>query len=182
MKLHTIQSEIKAPKGQFNQFGKYKYRSCEDILEAAKPVLLKHGFSITLTDDIVEIGGRIYVKSTATITDGKETYSAIAFAREEESKKGMDAAQITGACGSYSRKYALNGLLALDDTKDADAINQHDEVKETAKPATKPLITDKQFSKLISRIQAGEKEAGELAKKAFTFDSEQWVILNENLK
>lgn len=125
--LPQIQNEIKAPKGQLNKFGNYRYRSCEDIVEAAKPVLLKHGYALTLTDEIVNIGGRFYVKATATILNNVEglAYSATAFAREEETKKGMDAAQITGSASSYARKYALNGLFAIDDTKDADATNTH---------------------------------------------------------
>jgi len=127
MKLSIIQSEIKTPKGQFNKFGNYKYRSCEDIIEAAKPVLQKHGFHLTLSDEIVNIGNRFYIKASAIICDGIETYETVAYAREEETKKGMDGAQITGAASSYARKYALNGLFAIDDTKDADATNKHDD-------------------------------------------------------
>lgn len=119
-KLSVIQSEVKAPKGQFNSFGKYRYRSCEDIVEAVKPILNKHGFSLILTDEVVSVGDRIYVKATATISSGEQDFSATAFAREEETKKGMDASQITGTASSYARKYALNGLFAIDDTKDAD--------------------------------------------------------------
>ena len=125
MTLSIIQSEIKAPKGQFNKFGNYKYRSCEDIVEAAKAVLHKHKFALTICDEIVNIGNRFYIKATATIFSETETYSSTAFAREEETKKGMDGAQITGAASSYARKYALNGLFAIDDTKDADATNNH---------------------------------------------------------
>jgi hypothetical protein len=121
--LAKIQSLIKAPKGQFNNFGKYKYRSCEDIVEAVKPVINQLGFYLTLSDEIVEIGGRFYVKATATISNGTESYSSVAYAREEESKKGMDGSQVTGASSSYARKYALNGLFAIDDTKDSDATN-----------------------------------------------------------
>ena len=121
--LAKIQSLIKAPKGQFNSFGKYKYRSCEDIVEAVKPVINQLGFYLTLSDEIVEIGGRFYVKATATISNGTESFSVSAFAREEESKKGMDGSQVTGASSSYARKYALNGLFAIDDTKDSDATN-----------------------------------------------------------
>lgn len=129
MTLAIIQSEIKAPKGQFNKFGNYKYRSCEDIVEAAKPILHKYGFALSISDEIVNIGNRFYIKATASVSNGKETYSTTAFAREEETKKGMDGAQITGAASSYARKYALNGLFAIDDTKDADATNNHEEVK-----------------------------------------------------
>lgn len=121
--LAKIQSLIKAPKGQFNSFGKYKYRSCEDIVEAIKPVINPLGFYLTLSDNIVEIGGRFYVKATATLSNGTETYTCSAFAREEEVKKGMDGSQITGSSSSYARKYALNGLFAIDDTKDSDSTN-----------------------------------------------------------
>lgn len=139
--LAQIQSEVKAPKGQFNSFGKYKYRSAEDILEAVKPIVNSRGFSITLSDEIIAMDGRFYIKATATLTNGKETYSATGFAREEESKKGMDGSQVTGASSSYARKYALNGLFALDDTKDSDATNTHgQESKPTPKPV-QPQVT-----------------------------------------
>lgn len=118
--LKNIQQELKAPKGQYNNFGKYKYRSAEDILEAVKPLLGKYGAQLTLTDDIIEVGGRIYVKATAKLTDGKEEAVTTAFAREPAEKKGMDESQITGTASSYARKYALNGLFLIDDTKDAD--------------------------------------------------------------
>lgn len=121
--LAKIQAEVRAPKGQFNNFGKYKYRSCEDIVEAVKPVINPLGFSLTLSDQVVFIGNRFYVEATATISNGQESFSVKAFAREEEVKKGMDSAQITGAASSYARKYALNGLFAIDDTKDADFTN-----------------------------------------------------------
>jgi hypothetical protein len=125
MKLNLIQSELKAPKNQYNSFGNYKYRSAEDILEAVKPLLKKHDCSMTISDTIVEVGGRVYVKATATFLDGDNTTEVCAFAREEETKKGMDAAQITGSASSYARKYALNGLFLIDDTKDPDATNDH---------------------------------------------------------
>ena len=121
-KIVAIQSELKAPKGQYNSFGKYNYRSCEDILEGVKPLLAKHGLVLTIQDSIDLIGDRFYVKATATITDGKEQLSTSAYARESLDKKGMDASQVTGATSSYARKYALNGLLAIDDTKDADTM------------------------------------------------------------
>lgn len=124
--LAKIQSLVKAPKGQFNKFGNYKYRSCEDIVEAVKLVINPLGFYLTLMDEIVLIGNRVYVKATATLSNGEQTYTATAYAREEETKKGMDGAQVTGAASSYARKYALNGLFAIDDTKDADATNTHD--------------------------------------------------------
>lgn len=121
--LFSIQKTLKAPKGQRNSFGNYNYRSCEDILEAVKPLLAKVNAVLTLSDEMVDVGGRVYVKATATISDGKETVSTTAFAREEETKKGMDSSQITGAASSYARKYALNGLFCIDDTKDSDATN-----------------------------------------------------------
>ena len=119
-KLINIQKDLKAPKGNYNSFGKYKYRSCEDILEAVKPSLAKEGCTLKLSDEIVLIGDRYYIKATATISDGNETETVTALAREDENKKGMDGAQITGSASSYARKYALNGLFLIDDTKDAD--------------------------------------------------------------
>ena len=119
--LKKIQAELKAPKGQFNSFGKYNYRSAEDILEAVKPLLSKHDALLILSDEVVEIGGRVYVKATAKITDNSDkTIEISAFAREAEKKSGMDDSQITGTASSYARKYALNGLFLIDDTKDAD--------------------------------------------------------------
>lgn len=129
--LVNIQSELKAPKSQLNSFGKYKYRSCEDVLEALKPLLKENKCFLNMSDEIVLIGDRYYIKATATITNESGTsLSVSAFAREEESKKGMDASQLTGATSSYARKYALNGLFAIDDNKDADATNKGDEKKE----------------------------------------------------
>lgn len=119
-KLLAIQSELKAPKGQFNSFGKYNYRSCEDILEALKPLLVKYEATLTITDDIVEVGGRVYVKATATLRCEENCYTNTAFAREAETKTGMDVSQITGTASSYARKYCLNGLFLIDDNKDAD--------------------------------------------------------------
>ena len=135
--LAIIQAKVKAPKGQFNSFGKYHYRSAEDILEAVKQVIYPMGFSIILTDDLIFAEGRWYIKAEAKLTNGVETYVSIGLAREEETKKGMDTSQITGAASSYARKYALNGLFALDDTKDSDATNTHD--KEPSKAESKPF-------------------------------------------
>ena len=121
-KLIALQTELKAPKGQYNSFGKYYYRSCEDILEAVKPLLNKQGCALIIADTLEYIGDRYYIKATVTIYD-KETGENVcnsAYAREEESKKGMDGSQITGTASSYARKYALNGLFLIDDTKDAD--------------------------------------------------------------
>lgn len=131
--LIAIQSELKAPKSQFNKFGGYKYRKAEDILEAVKPLLNKQKCTLTITDDIVMVGNRIYVKATATIKNEKgECETTTGWAREEESKKGMDGSQITGASSSYARKYALNGLFAIDDNADSDIANdgQHQEAQQ----------------------------------------------------
>lgn len=125
-KLAEIQSKVKANKSQYNSFGKYHYRSAEDIIEATKKVINPMGFHLIIEDSIIQLGDRYYVEATATISNGIETYSSKALAREEETKKGMDSSQITGSTSSYARKYALNGLLALDDTKDSDATNTHD--------------------------------------------------------
>lgn len=121
-KLVEIQSKLKAPKSQYNSFGKYNYRSCEDILEGVKPLLVLTLCTLTLADDVVMMGNRIYIRATATLTDSEsgETISSTALAREAETKKGMDESQITGTASSYARKYALNGLFCIDDTKDAD--------------------------------------------------------------
>lgn len=123
-KLAEIQQNLNAPKGQHNSFGGYKYRSCEDILGAVKPLL--SGLVITVSDDVVLIGTRTYIKATARITDGKESIETTSYAREAESKKGMDDSQVTGSASSYARKYALNGLLLIDDVKDADTMDNSD--------------------------------------------------------
>lgn len=126
--LRKIQHELKAPKGQYNSFGKYKYRSCEDILEAVKPLLDKYDAALTLNDEVVEVGGRIYIKATANFTSNTNAIVCVsAYAREPESKKGMDESQITGTASSYARKYALNGLFLIDDTKDADTDAYHEQ-------------------------------------------------------
>jgi hypothetical protein len=141
MKLNDIQKLVKVPKSQTNDFGKYKYRSCEDIVEAVKPIINNEGFWLTMTDEVVLIGTRFYIKATATITNGTDSYSAIGYAREEETKKGMDGSQITGAASSYARKYALNGLFAIDDAKDSDATNKGEEKPTVPQPKPKPEFT-----------------------------------------
>jgi len=121
--LSDIQSKLKAPKNQYNNFGKYKYRNCEDILEAVKPLLKEYNISLIITDEILFVGGRYYIKATAKLHKDEEmtTIEVSAIAREPENKKGMDESQITGAASSYARKYALNGLFCIDDTKDPDS-------------------------------------------------------------
>ena len=156
--LAEIQAKLKAPKGQYNSFGKYHYRSAEDILEAVKKVVNPMGFSVTLTDQVKEIGGRIYVEALASLFNGELEYTATGIAREEETKKGMDGAQVTGAASSYASKYALNGLFAIDDTKDSDATNNHGKSQESAlqakaKTGMPPLSDfDIQFQGLIETV------------------------------
>lgn len=133
--LMCIQYGLKAPKNQRNNFGGYNYRSCEDIMEAVKPLLREFNVVLTVSDEMVLVGDRIYVKATATLSDGEDSISNSAFAREAESKKGMDESQITGAASSYARKYALNGLFCIDDTKDADATNTHEDKTPAQKAA-----------------------------------------------
>ena len=152
IKLMNIQQELKAPKGQYNSFGKYAYRSCEDILEAVKPLLRKEKVVLTISDELQYIGNRYYIKATATLidTESEATISNSAYAREEETKKGMDGSQITGASSSYARKYALNGLFGIDDNKDSDTTNiQSKEEKEDKKASPKQI-------ELIQKYYQGE--------------------------
>ena len=158
-----VQTELKAPKGQFNKFGGYAYRSCEDILEAAKPLLAKYNLILFIGDEIVEIGGRIYVKATATIMDSTgNKIMSYAYAREEETKKGMDGSQITGASSSYARKYALNGLFLIDDTKDSDVTNTHGKDDKEQKKADEIPVkkaTEKQLELLKKYVPTEEGQA-----------------------
>lgn len=169
-KLSAIQQELKAPKNQRNTFGNYNYRSCEDILEAAKPLCAKYKTALVLVDDIKEIGGRFYVVAQAQLHDceSEAAVAASAFAREPESKKGSDGSQITGAASSYARKYALNGLFCIDDTKDADA--DESKQQEQKPKGTKPVCKD--CGKSIYPMQHGGKmysiaEIAENAKKTY---------------
>lgn len=147
-KLAKVQSELKAPKDKVNKFGGYKYRSCEGILEAVKPLLKKNGLAMMISDEITEIGGRIYVKATAKIWDAEDAenighfLTTTAYAREEEERKGMTADQLTGACSSYARKYCLNGLFLIDDTKDADATNEAQEKASQKDTEASVMCTD----------------------------------------
>ena len=132
--LISIQAELKAPKNQFNAFGKYKYRSCEDILEAVKPLLLKYGCTLTIHDEVKEVGGIVFIESTASIQKDLEGRSVTAQAGIDPTRKGMDIAQSFGSSSSYSRKYALSGLLLIDDTRDPDSTNDHGGKKEELNP------------------------------------------------
>lgn len=154
-KLIKIQSELKAPKSQYNSFSKFYYRSAEDILEAVKPLNAEHRLLLTLSDEPIQIGDWHYIKATATLTDGKETQEITAYARESENKKGMDHSQITGTASSYARKYALNGLYLIDDTKDADT----DEYRnQSARNDDFKPITQKQ----VGEIKVNVKKLAEL--------------------
>ena len=154
MKLNKIQVELKAPKGQFNKFGNYKYRSCEDILEALKPLLEKYKAAINITDEIAVVGDRYYIRAIATLYDieSGESIEAMAFAREDESKQGQDLSQLTGSTSTYARKYALNGLLAIDDTKDSDTTNKHgkEENKVDNKTENNKFISQAQQKRLFA--------------------------------
>ncbi len=159
-KLLNIQSELKAPKGQYNSFGKYKYRSCENILESLKPLLKKHNMTLTLMDEIQQIGERYYIKATAVLIDlekTSDTVTVMAYAREEETKKGMDGSQITGASSSYARKYALNGLFLIDDNADSDITNKVGDITEEEILKLFELATEAGYSKATIFKQIEEK-------------------------
>lgn len=186
-KLMNIQQELKAPKGQYNSFGKYHYRSCEDILEAVKPLLLKYKMILTLNDELVNIGERYYIKAIAKVTDAEvpqiidddgcsyyNCISNIGYAREEEEKKGMDGSQITGASSSYARKYALNGLFLIDDVKDSDTTNKGELASEKQIETIEKLVEDKKamleyygISKVeeLTKAQASEIISAKMASK-----------------
>ena len=184
-KILNIQNELKAPKSQWNSFGKYNYRNAEDILEAAKPLLKKEGVILTLTDEIVLIGNRYYVKSTATVKYADESIVVSAYAREEENKKGMDGSQVTGASSSYARKYALNGLFLIDDTKDSDFTNDN-QVKNNTIQLNK--LSEEQIKRLYTN-KAGydSKKMDELVKKKYRKDTksltkEEYKYICESLE
>lgn len=195
-KLVEIQSRLHAPKDQFNEFGRYKYRNAESILEAAKPLLKEQGCTLTITDDIVPVADRIYVKAVVTVSDGTESVSVQAFAREEETKKGMDGSQVTGASSSYARKYALNGLFAIDDTKDADALNTTPEYTERqAKVASYTPVDINLYWKLVEAYSKGQPtksgmnakdwwikktHAGEAEQVKFDEDVQDYVLASES--
>ena len=182
-RLAKMQQQLKAPKGQFNSFGKYKYRSCEDILEAVKPLL--KDCTLTVSDNVVMLGDRFYINATAMLSLGDRNVSVDGWARESENKKGMDSAQVTGAASSYARKYALNGLFCIDDTKDSDFTNKGDTnktKKETSKFKPKEKITKEQIDKIT--ILATEKDISvedfkDRLKKKFKVDKIEQLYLDE---
>ena len=168
-KLLAVQTELKAPKNQHNKFGGFNYRSCEDILEAVKPHLKANNATLTVNDEIVQIGERYYVKATAVFSDidGVEKIENTAYAREEEVKKGMDSSQVTGATSSYARKYALNGLFLIDDTKDADTDYHAEQRKKADNEAKNKAMTDEINKKMIDDAKV-EAIRSRLEKKALT--------------
>ena len=161
-RLIAVQSELKAPKDKFNSFGNYSYRSAEGIMEALKPLLKEHELCLTVNDDIILVGDRFYIKATATVSYGKETITNSAFAREEATKKGMDGSQITGTASSYARKYALNGLFLIDDTKDADT----DEYQKTTAEKPNKATTNAKPNRdaLVSYCKENGLDMGKIAK------------------
>lgn len=168
--LVAVQSKLHAPKNQRNKFGNYNYRSAEDILEAVKPILKEHNLALVIEDEIVEVGGRVYVKATASVTNpSAQVAKATAYAREPEDKKGMDHAQITGATSSYARKYALNGLFAIDDTKDADSQDNTQEGQQPKsypkRPATAPQ--KKMIFDLLLKLEVPMSEQKEFLHREF---------------
>lgn len=152
--LIRIQNELKAPKGQYNSFGKYSYRSCEDILEAVKPLLSSYDCILTLSDEITLVGERYYVKATAVLMNGAgERAEVSAYAREEADKKGMDGSQITGAASSYARKYALNGLFCIDDNKDSDTTNTEAKSKKSAQAKSEATHTNADLELAVQEMK-----------------------------
>lgn len=175
-KLLAIQTELKAPKAQFNNFGKYKYRNCEDILESLKPILAKNRATITISDDVVSVGNRIYIRATAKIVDTEtgESVETTAYAREEESKKGMDGSQLTGSSSSYARKYALNGLFAIDDTKDSDYCSP--ELNRPLKQKTK-----NELNQLIAEYaEKTDRAVGEIVNEVKNVAKKELSLVSEN--
>ena len=154
LKLVEVQNKLKAPKNQFNKFGNYAYRNCEDILEALKPILLEVKAVVNISDEVVLVGERYYIKATVKFIDAEtgEVVEASAMAREEENKKGMDSSQLTGSTSSYARKYALNGLFAIDDTKDSDTTNTHGKEDSKSNVIT---LTDKQLNRMYAIAKVG---------------------------
>ena len=165
--LTEIQNELKVPKNQRNNFGNYNYRSCEDILESVKPIVKKHEATLILSDEIVEVGSRVYVKAKAIIFYKSENILCFGYAREEETKKGMDGSQITGSASSYARKYALNGLFLIDDTKDSDHTNEHG--KQAPTPKAKESLTPDRFDTAIKLVEDGKLSKEDLVKKLDEF-------------
>ena len=178
-KLITVQKNLVAPKSNYNNFGKYKYRSAEDILEAVKPLNAENGLLLTITDEPVYIGERHYIKATATITDGTDTMAVTAYARESANRKGQDESQITGTASSYARKYALNGLYLIDDTKDADTDEYRNQGNKA--PASKPA-TQAEIGNLKKEIIAFSKLMTDQGKNVKQEQVEQTLNITDYTK
>ncbi|AUR95823.1 ERF superfamily protein [Vibrio phage 1.213.O._10N.222.54.F10] len=174
--LIKVQATLNAPKGQFNSFGKYNYRSCEDIMGAVKPLLAEHGLVQFVSDEIVLIGDRYYVKATVTVTNGTDSHSVSALARESLTKKGMDDAQVTGSTSSYARKYALNGMYNIDDSKDADTNEFRQQATNNAQNHVKTVAID--FDKILSEFTNRASSANEQSLKAAFGDA--WKKLSQS--
>lgn len=175
--LSHIQVELKAPKNLYNSFGRYKYRNAESILEAAKPLCAKHGCTLTVSDEVILIGSRYYIKATATVQDKDgNAASATALAREDETKKGMDGAQITGTASSYARKYALNGLFCIDDTKDPDTNEYHNQTTEDHQEVTAaPEVTAQVVKDMATTALAGYAQRTGKDKKTVQIESKAFI-------
>jgi len=183
--LIKVQSELKAPKGQYNSFGKYSYRSAEDILEAVKPLLAKNGLSMRVTDEVMEVGGAVFINATVVVTDGADSVYASAQAGIDPNRKGMDIAQSYGSSSSYARKYALNGMFLIDDTKDADATNTHGKgASSQSTPTASP--TSDAFQKSIDYLKSAKDKAQAYAqiesKYGDTFSEKQLGALKKFVK
>ena len=188
-RLIEIQNKLKVPKNQKNSFGNYKFRNCEDILEAVKPLLKEQNLAIVINDDILSLDGRFYVKATASLQDdtGKEIAKTTALARETEQRTKFDESQLTGAASSYARKYALNGLFAIDDTKDADTLNNGDDKAKPVEGKEKPNEPASAVDVVAMAVEMSEiKDVLELkrykSKNKSIWDSELEVLYNERLK
>lgn len=175
--LSNIQVELKAPKNLYNSFGRYKYRNAESILEAAKPLCAKHGCTLTVSDEVILIGSRYYIKATATVQDKDgNAASTTALAREDETKKGMDGAQITGTASSYARKYALNGLFCIDDTKDPDSNEYHNQTTEDPQEVTaSPEVTTQVVKDMATTALAGYAQRTGKDKKTVQIESKAFI-------
>ena len=176
--LVKVQNELKAPKSQYNSFGKYSYRNAEDIFEAAKPLAFQHGLFLSISDEVIEVGGSLFVESTATITDGEKSFNVKAQAGLDLNRKGMDKAQASGASSSYARKYALGGLFLLDDTKDADATNTHG--KAPAKAVAKPnlAMTSESYLKALQAVKDGKVTLAQIEAKYTLSDKVKESLIN----
>ena len=192
-RIVNAQNELKAPKGQYNSFGRYKYRSAEDILEAVKPVNAKYGLTLAISDSVEMVGDRIYIKASATLNDAYsgDSLTVSAFAREQSSKKGMDESQITGSASSYARKYALNGLYLIDDTKDADTDEQRNQTTPPHKQVDQMSKEDftghykwylTKFKDVMTAKEVEEKLRSELNITSKTFTAKYYVAILDTLQ